>query len=406
MSGSAHRRAHAAVETGRGIDDLELASLLRDSLAAVDRLLGGERATSDAPLSYERSYCGKLAVLRALMGLSHPRLRPVLDHRAPLGYAYASVEHALGLEPGGGVTVLESLADLGLLERELHACVQVCPRCAHFHVNYRETCVSCHSMNIEVERLIHHFHCAYIGLESEFQSGIDLVCPRCRKRLNQLGQDFETPSDTFVCHDCHRIFEEPTLQAVCVFCSNEFLGRDTELIKVNSYTPTPLTVRAVELNRLTGLDVSEIMFDSSVRMATQDFLAIEVEREMHRAQRYGSAFTCALLTFVAGEHQYAVFREWSVDSIRELGRMLNQSLRPLDLVARVGNERVGLLLPETDEEGALAVRDRLVEMLRTAALGTHDGRELHPDFQWLTCVGQDASKEEAMAFFQHGMDAR
>ena len=79
-------------------------------LPSVDALLQKDGTQGAASTSYEHAYRGKLAVLRALLGMSRPVLAPVLDHRAPLGYAYVAVEQELGLEPGSGIETLESLA--------------------------------------------------------------------------------------------------------------------------------------------------------------------------------------------------------------------------------------------------------------------------------------------------------
>ncbi len=359
----------------------------------------------DPSSGYSKRYRGKLAILRALLSLSKPLLAPELDPSAPLGYAYRRVEAELSLAPGGGVGVLEELSDLSLLARELAGAVQVCPRCRHFHVHWRETCVGCGSIDIEIERLIHHFHCAYTGLEAEFQQGLDLHCPRCRRKLFQLGQDFEWPHDTYVCHECERIFEEPTLQGLCSVCAHAFPGRDAEQVKVWSYRPTPLTVRAVELNRLTGLDVSEIMFDSEVRLATRDYLALEIERECHRVRRYGGAFTGVLLAFTLGDREHPVFREWHSEAIRELGRMLSGSLRPLDLMARLSSARMALLLPETDEQGAAAVERRLLGLLAEARLCTRAGQELHPVWVARTWWDEKAEKNAVLSYFEPGEGA-
>ncbi len=386
---------------GRDADG-QLARLLREACEAIDRLLSQDGRLVDPTSGYSRRYRGKLAILRALLSLSEPRLEPELDRLAPLGYAYRGVETELGLAPGGGAEVLEELADLSLLQRELAGAVQICPRCRHFQVHWRETCVGCGSIDIEIERLIHHFHCAYTGLEAEFQQGVDLYCPRCRRKLFQLGQDFEWPHDTYVCHACERIFEEPAMQGLCAVCAHPFAGRDAEQAKVWSYSPTPLTVRAVELNRLTGLDVSEIMFDAEVRLATHDFLALEIERECHRVLRHGGAFSGAVLAFAREGREHPVFREWSSEAIRQLGAMLSGSLRPLDLVARLSGSRLGLLMPETDETGCAAVEARLTRMLAEAKLTTRGGQELQPVWAGATWWDEQALKDPVLAFFGPG----
>ena len=380
------------------VSDEHLEHLLAQALEVIDRMLRIERGLDARQGGYTRSYRGQLAVLRALLGLRDGCLTPEPDPAAPLGYRFRMVEEQLALEPGGGFEVLEELADLGLLKRTLVGHVQICSACQHYHINYRETCPGCASVDNEVERLLHHFHCAYTGLESEFQNGIDLVCPRCRRRLFQLGQDFDCPHDTYVCHACSRIFEEPDLEALCLVCAHSAPARETEQVRLHSYAGTPLTVRAVELNRLTGLDVSDIMFDTRVRLATRDFLMFEIEREVHRIRRYGGAFTVVRLDFLHAGREYALLRDWRSETIVELSRMLTETLRPLDLVARLGSNCLALFLPETDEVGVQAVEKRLGDLIAAAQLSTRDGRVLEPRWTPRTWSGREVDVEEVRSF--------
>jgi len=387
---------NADPRTGAERDDDRLLGLLQEAVAAVDRLLEANELQGASPLGYSKTQGRKVAVLRALVEAHEALLRPELDASAPLGHAYRSVETVLELEPGAGRSVLEELAHLGLLKRKLVNRVHTCPECGRCQLNFRETCVSCSSLGIEIERLVTHFHCAYTGLESEFAHDLELVCPRCRLQLYQLGQDFERPHDTYVCRECDRIFEEPILEAQCLGCARVFPSNEAEMVSLYSYGPTPLAVRAVELGRLTGLEVSEILYDSNVQLATRDFLALETEREIHRLHRYGGAFSVASLTFFRGPQEFAIFQEWSAQAVQQLAGVLTSTLRPLDLVARLSDSRFGLLLPETDERGAKAVRERLLQLISEVALTTRSGGALAPILRMSTWSQKDTSVAAVM----------
>lgn len=62
----------------------------------------------------------------------------MLDPMAALGHAFPGVDECLGLGPGDGLAVLEDLADLRLLERELVNRVHVCPKCRRCQIHFRE----------------------------------------------------------------------------------------------------------------------------------------------------------------------------------------------------------------------------------------------------------------------------
>ena len=113
----------------------------------------------------------RLSILQDVLH-RHDGIVPQLDPFAPAGHAFAEAERLLGVAAGEARPVLEELADLGLLQRELHNRVHVCPQCTRCQLNFRETCTSCASIDLGIERLVHHFACAYIGLDSEFADGM------------------------------------------------------------------------------------------------------------------------------------------------------------------------------------------------------------------------------------------
>ena len=383
--------------SARELDEADLAVLIAQAVELLERIEREGGSTSEEPSRYAANQRRKLAVLRVLLSMDEPQILPRLDHRAPNGHACPWIEESFELEPGGGLTILEELADLGLLQRQLRNVVNLCPKCGGCHVNFRESCVACGSLDIYVEGLIHHFRCAHVGLEREFRHELDLVCPKCSKELHQLGQDFERPHDTYVCTPCHYLFEEPLLEGQCLQCEAVFPGGQVESERIHGYRPTPLTVRAIELNRLTGLDVNSVMFDQTVHLASRDYLDLQVRRELARIKRYGGEFTCVLLGFQQGRQRFAMFREWPAQVLRRLGSLLDDSLRTLDLVCRLDEERIGLFMPETDVQGAAVVRGRILGVLDELALTTRAGNPVIPQWDERTWGG-DASAEEIMGF--------
>lgn len=110
----------------------------------------------------------------------------------------------------------------------------VCPECEAIPT-FRPGCGSCGSAFVEQEVLIHHFACAHVGPESEFQSGSGLACPKCR--LNDLiaGSDFEQIQGCLKCSDCDAIFAEAKTLGHCLSCQHRFAVEDGKLIDVVGY---------------------------------------------------------------------------------------------------------------------------------------------------------------------------
>lgn len=342
-------------------------------------------------LALPQDHLVKLSILRSVLESDTGEIVPRLSSVAPSGHAFPEIEGPLGLSVGGAFELLEDLADRGLLDRTLHNTVHLCPHCSHCQINFRECCPVCDTIDVRIEGLVHHFRCAYVGVESEFQSGVELVCPKCRKRLDQLGQDFERPNRAYVCASEAHVFEEPVVQGQCLACAKEFHGSDMSVSRISRYRPTPLAQRAASLNRLTGLDISEVMLDAEAHMVTFDFLELEVEREVERTNRHGGTFSTGVLSFVRGTEFHPVFRDWDPDTIMQLARAISPCLRGLDLVARVDASRVGLVLPATDRKGAHKVGDRILTIMEAMAPSTRTGQPLLPhwsDATWSsgTCV--------------------
>ena len=99
-----------------------------------------------------------------------------------------------------------------VLDRRLADKVHRCPNCAWHTLNFVEVCPRCRGIDIEIENVIHHFACAYVGAWSEFRHGVDLVCPKCDEKLRHMGMDYEKPSDTYRCHACGYVFTESRVE--------------------------------------------------------------------------------------------------------------------------------------------------------------------------------------------------
>lgn len=360
------------------LGDTRLLDWMRDALGIVDRCLDErERERGAAPehvaLAGERR-TRLLELLAQCLASEDACLSPTPDPRAPRAHACPRVEEPLGLPPGAGLEVLEHLADLGLLRRDLHNLVHLCPACTSWKLNFREVCPSCRGIDVRVEPMLQHFRCAYVGLDSEFRRGLELVCPRCNAGLQQLGHDFERPHHSWVCNVCDDLFEEPLVEVQCLDCEALHISEDLAPAPVYRYRPTTLAARAVETGRLTGLELEDLLCDHRAGLDSREFLRMEVAREVARLSRHGGVFSVAVLEFRDGPEIRPVLERGWPEIQRALGRVLGGLRSPLDLVARLDAGRVGLLLPATDEAAARAIGERLLEELVGRDLAVDEAR--------------------------------
>ena len=340
----------------------------------------------------------RLAILQDVLHRTDGGLPPQLDPFAPAGHSWPEAERLLGVAAGEARPVLEELADLGLLQRKLHNRVHVCPQCTRCQLNFRETCTSCSSIDLGIERLVHHFACAYIGLESEYADGIELRCPKCRERLFQLGQDFERPHETYVCGDCHSLMEAPFVNGQCLACATQFPLREAKVLDIHVYAATALTARAVELGRLTALQVVDLLFDPAAKLARLDYLVHETRREFVRLRRHGGEFSVLRLQFESDGAPFPLFQLASAEAIRDLGVRLTGALRELDLVAPVDTSTLCVLLPETAAKGADDVAERLDHLLAAVAVRDDAGRQAQRSWDRRSWDAAPADVETALAW--------
>lgn len=106
-----------------------------------------------------------------------------------------------------------------------------------------------------------------------------------------------------------------------------------------------------------------------VELATTDSLTLLANRshfielsshELQRAKRYGLKLAFLLMDvdhFKNFNDDYG--HDVGDEALRHVGRELRQALREVDIAGRIGGEEFAVLLPETDEAGALRVAERV-----------------------------------------------
>ena len=107
----------------------------------------------------------------------------------------------------------------GFLRREFFDRFHFCYRCGSARMHVREECPECRSPELREEQYMHHFRCAYQGIESDFRRGDKLICPRCRQELSHFSVDYDKPGAVMLCGRCNHTSSEPSIGFVCLDCS-------------------------------------------------------------------------------------------------------------------------------------------------------------------------------------------
>ena len=159
---------------------------------------------------------------------------PQHDLTSELGFIYPVAEQILEVKGEEAVSILELLADKGILKRVFFDKFLRCPHCRSAILRPSTRCPKCGSGDITKGRVFEHFPCQFAGLEDEFVSNEKYVCPRCGEELRVSGGDYQSLGLMCKCHDCYEVFSQPEIQWRCLKCGT--LTPQDKVIEVNIYS--------------------------------------------------------------------------------------------------------------------------------------------------------------------------
>lgn len=161
--------------------------------------------------------------------------RPELDVTAEAGFRYRDVEQALGVTTEDLVPVFGSLADRGILKRELYDRLLFCPQCRSMNLRPSMRCPKCRSANTVRGEVLEHLACKYAGIGDDFMVGNSYICPGCRGKLRMIGIDYESLGVRRKCNDCDYMFDAPLIEWHCLSCSSRTGEDEVGEVSVYSY---------------------------------------------------------------------------------------------------------------------------------------------------------------------------
>ena len=110
----------------------------------------------------------------------------------------------------------------------------------------------------------------------------------------------------------------------------------------------------------------QMRVDDVTGVMTRRFFFQQAHRECARARRYGHPLSCLMIEIDHYRMLCARFSDATGESIlRGIASIIGQWTRDSDIIARFGDAKFAVLLPETDIEGATAAREKLLNALKT-----------------------------------------
>ena len=133
---------------------------------------------------------------------------------------------------------------------------------------------------------------------------------------------------------------------------------------------------ALENAHLHGLVKAQAVTDELTGLANRRRFMEVVELELKRAERFQSPLGLLLVDLDDFKLVNDRFGHGTGDEVlRALSDVFRESLRDVDLAARLGGEEFAVLLPETDYPGAAGVAERLRASLASLDLDAPDGEQ-------------------------------
>lgn len=165
---------------------------------------------------------------------------PIRSHKSLTGYSYLRLEAFFYDRTSAYKSVDELLYKTyqqGYLNREYINTSHLCGTCYSGFLNFREKCPKCDEHNLVVRNIIHHFRCAYVGVETDFINENQLICPKCLQELRNIGVDYDKPGKGYVCRNesCNNQFQKPLVKAQCINCGLEHEPSDLQIKKIYKY---------------------------------------------------------------------------------------------------------------------------------------------------------------------------
>ncbi len=181
------------------------------------------------------------------------QITPTINPSKPEGYSYEGIPQ-LDWDTKHSSQVLDALVRKGYLNKELVDKLIICQTCSSGNVRIIKSCPECGSLRLHKEGLIEHFSCGAVERQSAFESrNGDLVCPKCKAKLQLIGSDYRVLPSAYKCLGCNTLHSEPQLLVKCVDCTSTAELDDEPEIMLYKYTANP-QMPVKELQRIKPID--------------------------------------------------------------------------------------------------------------------------------------------------------
>jgi CheY-like chemotaxis protein len=379
MLSKRHRAQRTEVESKIKAIDTERDQPVRPSVTARD----GDRARQarvesmpppESPANiWQNPESAKL--ISSLLSGKITQITPEIDLSHKDGFSYQAVDNIMETSGRATSQTLESLAKEGILLKENFEQILVSPS-GSVQLMPVQRCPDCDSSMLSQGKIIEHFACGHVGIESEFLSGLKHICPKCKKELKLIGTDYRSPGMRYVCHTCHGIFPAPKIKCRCLRTGEVYDLEELRHVWLYSY-------------RLNEAHRKRLEFELEPKKQLVDYLnrlGYDVQESVPLQGRSGATHTIDLLASIndpVSKHTVAIGilaapqngEEVAIDTLFSFDSKIYD----------VGiDNKIVLAIPRLSAEAAKfakrqGIRVYGIEALRALLSGQHDSLEIAID---------------------------
>lgn len=344
-------QAADALVTHQGEGELNV-SLLPDNLEIINRWIENLprlEGVADGHL--------QVKILR-LLASRQATAEPVTTPNNYSGYVYPLLQPIFSVQDMGPLQILSFLEQQNLLSATLFDRAHFCIHCDSAFLNFKETCVSCGSHDLDVVELVHHFNCGFTADITRYKTATDaLLCPKCDKHLRHIGVDYDKPSVVNKCLVCQHVSQDGNVVAKCFNCRSTTEAKFLDIRRINSYKLTSVGLNAAYYGLQTYFTN---ILESELQLLSLREFELFSNIESARISRYGksqSAF--AIVRFVGLDKIHVELGSKAKQVFSELAGIFKAILRETDVITAYNESVFAILMAETSKENADLALGRL-----------------------------------------------
>lgn len=351
-------------------------------------------AASSPPRALSPDDEGRLRLLKEMESQKVSSLAPVYDLSSRSAYAYPLAAKIFSVKDGSELRHLEALADRQCFYREFFDKILLCPFCKNYNLNIRETCPACHSPQVKAVEMVHHYRCAYTGVEDEFKQGIDYVCPKCHKELKNIGVDYDKPGQSFFCEACKTLSNEASTEAQCRVCLQAFSVDNALRQNIYSYSITQKGREAIQEGSFGEPTSQDSWMDSGMDVYTLRYLRSLLSQEIKQAEHFKRPLSLLMISI---ENFKEVLEQkgevLSRKMMKDFTQIVKEGLRPVDIPASFHENSLVVMMVECDKKQAREI---------AKSLRTKIEKDLMPQYDFArfalraASFPEDGNNEEAL----------